>query len=399
MGLLLALGCFTPMPDSFEVEKVHFENAYTLRDDLVLQPFHDAGLTCPDGGPATFYAVYPETLDTAAPIVVFFHSGAFDYVEARSDGVTPAFDSDAAVHYAGEDRFSSEWAASKVFETLGLLDGLDADQLDPEEVNLGILPAKLADAGTFTIYPANCWGDLWHNESGPRNNNWEADGGVHRNGRYLAWVMTAIASPDTEIATSKRHDLGLDDLPISLDASGVYIVGLGDGGRAASELRIRDLLNDVPNQPSTPIKGMVVDSTEDILSRIVKDDAAFHDINDGLARIYPDHTDDDGDGKIEGDTDSVNANYRDDVDPSIYVYSLWQAIYRYGLNYPLGFWYSSADPQVPIETVQDVIKFDKDNPNTPQPLMTVTDFGEAEHTVLNRDEAEAERAVKLLLGR
>lgn len=393
MVFLLAFGCFTPMPDPFVVEKVHFENDYTQRDDLVLQPFHYAGLTCPDGGPATFYAVYPETLDTAAPIVIFFHSGAFDYVEPRADGLVPAFDSDSAVHFQGQDRFSSDWAADKVFETLGLLDGLDESQLSENETNLGILPAKLADAGTFTMYPANCWGDLWHNESGPRNNNWELDGGVHRNGRYLAWVMTAIANPDPEVANAKLQDLGLDTLPIALDFSGVYIVGLGEGGRAAGELRIRDLLNDVPNQNATAIKGIVMDSTMDVFSRIVKDDATFHDINDGLARIYPDHNDDDGDGLIEGDLNSLAGNTRDDIDPNIYIYSQSQAVYRGGLTYPLGVWYSSVDTLVPAETLTDLIKLQPDNP-----FMTVTDYATEDHTILNRDETEADRAVSLLLG-
>ncbi len=398
MVFLFAIGCFTPMPGEFAVEKVHFENEYTQRTDLVLQPFHYAGLTCPDGSPATFYAVYPETLDTAAPIVVFFHSGAFDYVKARADGVVPAFDSSEAVHYAAQDRFSSEWAANKVFETLGLLDGLDEDQLEPTETNLGILPAKLADAGTFTMYPANCWGDLWHNESGPRNNDWELDGGVHRNGRYLAWVMTAIANPTPEVATQTRTDLGLDNLPISLDASGIYIVGLGEGGRAAAELRIRDLLNDVPDQNATPIKGIVVDSTMDVFTKIAKSDTeseTFHAINDGLARIYPDHEDDDGDGKISGDLDSEAGNYRDDIEPNLYAYSLTQAVDRSGLNYPLGMWYSSADPLVPIETVQYLIDLQPEHAD----FLTITDYATTDHTVLNRDEAEADRAVSLLLGR
>lgn len=395
MLFLFAIGCFTPMADPLSVEKIAFQNDYTNRTDLVLQPFQYGGLTCPDGGPATFYAVYAETLDVAAPIVVFFHAGAFDYVEARSDGVVPAFDSDEAVHYSGQDRFTSEWAANKVFETLGLLDGLSADEIEPTELNLGVLPAKLADEGAFTIYPANCWGDLWHNETGPRNNNWELDGGVHRDGRYLAWVMTAIANPVPEVATEYRTELGLDDLPISLDASGVYIVGLGEGGRAASELRIRDFLSEVPNQDAALIKGMVVDSTMDNLYMLSKDDAQFHEINDGLARIYPDHIDDDGDLQIEGDLDSSQGSIRDDIQPSIYAYSLWNAVGKGGLTFPLGMWYSSADPLVPMVTLEQVIALQPEH----EDLFTLTDYSTSDHTILNRDPDEADRAVKLLLGR
>ena len=395
MLALLALGCYTPAAPDFEAEKVIFENDYTERDDLVLQPFTYGGLSCPDGDPARFYALYAENLTEPAPIVVMFHAGAFDYVEARSDGVVPAFDSSEAVHYAGQDRLNATWASNKVFETLGLLDGLDPSDLEPGETNLGVLPAKLADAGAFILLPANCWGDLWHNETGPRNNNWELDGGVHREGRYLAWVMTAIANPTPEVATAKRTELGLDELPISLDASGVYIVGLGEGGRAAGELRIRDLVNDVPSQDATPIKGMVVDSTMDVLTRLVRDDAAFKDINDGLARVYPDHVDDDGDGIIEGDVISGGTNYRDDVVNNLYVYSLWHATAKGGLNFPLGFWYSSADPRVPAESVSDLLALQPEN----AAYLTVTDYGTADHTILNSHEAAAEAAVRLLLGR
>ncbi len=393
--LLLAIGCFTPQADPLEIETISFQNDYTRRTDLVVQPFHYYGLTCPDGNPATFYAVYASTLTEAAPIVIFFHGGAFDYVEARADGVVPAFDSDEAVHYSGEDRLSSEWAANKVFETLGLLDGLAPEELEPTEHNYGTLPAALADAGAFTLYPANCWGDLWHNETGTRNNNWELDGGVHRNGRYLAYIMSTVANPDAEFAAEKRTELGLDALPIALDASGVYLVGLGEGGRAAGELRIRDLLREVPNQHAAPVKGIVVDSTMDVLTRLTWDDATFHDVNDGLARIYPDHVDDDGDGQIEGDLNSAAGNSRDDVSANIYAYSLWHAVSKGGLTYPLGVWYSSVDPLLPVESVNDLLKLQPDN----SAYMTVTDYGTTDHTILNQDEEEADRAVSLLLGR
>ncbi len=392
LSILLGVACFTPPADPLAIEKIAFANDYTDRDDLVLQPFHYDGLTCPDGEPATFYALYAEDLDpsVAAPIVIVFHAGAFDYVEARADGTVPAFDSSDAVFYSGENRFSSDWAADKVFETLGLLD----EVIDPTETNLGILPAKLANAGTFSVYPANCWGDLWHNETGARNNNWEADGGVHRDGRYLAWVMTAIANPDPEIATSKRTELGLDALPISLDASGVYIVGLGEGGRAAAELRARDILNDVPNQSAALIKGMVVDSHLDDLYRIAAHDELFPEVNDGLARLYPDHDDDDGDGLVYGDVRNDNG-IRDDIEPSIYVYSLANALKQGALTYPLGVWYSSADPQVPSESNMDLLGYADDNPD----LMTVVNYGDALHTILNRDEDQANEAVRVLLGR
>ena len=90
------------------------------------------------------------------------------------------------------------------------------------------LPAALADAGAFTMYPANCWGDLWHNEYGYSVN--DPAEGFTRNGRYLAWVMSAIASPDAATAVYWQGELGRDNLPIQLDFSSVALVGLGGGG-------------------------------------------------------------------------------------------------------------------------------------------------------------------------
>lgn len=390
LSLSALVGCFTPAVDPLQIDRVAYQTDYTERTDIVLQPFHYDGLACPDGNPATFYAVYPETIEGPVPIVVVFHAGAFDYVESRADGSIPAWDSDEAVFYSGDNRFSSDWAADKVFETLGLLD----EVIDPTETNLGILPAALADAGTFALYPANCWGDLWHNETGPRNNNWEADGGVHRDGRYLAWVMTSIANPDPDVATETRAVLGLDSLPISLDASGVYIVGLGEGGRAAAELRVRDLIQDVPNQDAALIKGMVLDSPIDNLARLVTNDGTFKALNDGIARIYPDHTDEDGDGLIEGDTQ--DNGYRDDIEEYIQSYSLWNALAKGGINYPLGFWHSTLDPQVPVEANSDLLN----QMALPENIgyCTVIDYAETQHTILNRDEEQARAAVALLLG-
>ena len=207
-----AMGCFSPQPEAFDVETLSFENAFTENDDIVIQPYEYTGLVCPDGSAATFYTVYREGLTEAAPLVILFHSGAFDYV------IDPNTDDPLrGDHYRDESRLDGQWANQKIFETLGLVPG------DGTEENLGALPAALADAGAFTLYPSNCWGDLWHNEYGYSVN--DPSEGFTRNGRYLAWVMSAIASPDPATAVYWQAELGLNDLPIPLDFSSVSLVG------------------------------------------------------------------------------------------------------------------------------------------------------------------------------
>jgi hypothetical protein len=365
LSLALLAGCFSPQGAPLEFETLPFENDYTGAGDIVLRPFSFPELLCPDGEPSVFYAVYREGWTENAPIVLFFHAGAFDYVNAPNPD-----DPLGGEGYAEERRFTAEWAGNKVFETFGLLPG---EAIDPAEVNGGTLPAALADAGAFTLYPANCWGDLWHNEDYYSPNDWNADGDLHRQGRFLAWWMTRIASTDAEEATAWRARYGIDTLPVPLDASGVYIVGLGEGGRAAAELfrRVRDA-NDT-SMP--PVKGVIMDSTMDKLYHLTIDDARFGDINEGLRRIFP---------------EELDGVAPDDIGQ----YSLHRWISERGLTTPLQIVWSSADTQIPNETLSDLIALQPSYPT----LMTVTDVGTQGHVFLNNDQTEARRAVARMLG-
>lgn len=357
--LLWLTACFTPPASPLVLDKLSFSNAHTDAPDIVLQPFEYPDLLCPDGEPATFYAVYREGLDEAAPVVIVFHSGAFDYVPNPDPAVDPL----EGPHYAGEDRMGSAWAADKVFETLGLL----KSDTTVSEVNEGTLPAVLADIGTFAIYPANCWGDLWHNETGWQPNAWGDDGGVHREGRFLAWMMTRFAATDSEEAADWRARFGIDQVPIPLDSSGVYLVGLGDGGRAVVELFRRI---DQASDDSFPIvKGVLLDSTMDDVSTLANDAVTYPEIAVGMARIFPDEND---------------HGY----------WSLARWIPQRGLTYPMQFHYSSADPQVPDQTVSSLVALQSSYAN-----LTAIDSGEPVHVSLNRDIGLARTAVSTMMGR
>lgn len=353
-------GCFSPEPPVFDITTLNFQNDYTENDDIVIQPYQYDNLLCPDGEPATFYTVYREGLTEAAPIVIFFHAGAFDYV------IDPK--PDDPLHgdqYRDVSRLDGDWANQKIFETLGLIPG------DGTEENLGTLPAALADAGTFTLYPSNCWGDLWHNESGYALN--DPDEGFTRNGRYLAWVMSAIASPDAATAVFWQDQLGLSDLEITLDFSSVSLVGLGEGGRAIPELFRRSQTVNLasPSSAALPaIKGVILDSTMDDLSPIVAEPAQFPELYAGLERIYP------------ADLASVNT------------YSLGRWYYERAPNYPVQLAWSSGDPQVPDETLAAYLAMQQAYPSS----LSSKDYGVQKHVFLNANITDAREAVRVMLG-
>jgi hypothetical protein len=368
LSAVLLAGCYSPAGEPLTFETLPFENDYTQSPDIVLQPFSYDGLLCPDGEPSVFYAVYRTGLTEPAPIVVLFHAGAFDYV--KNPVATQPLEGE---HYQEDSRFTAEWAGNKVFETFGLLPG---EAIDPAEVNEGTLPAALADAGAFTLYPANCWGDLWHNEDYYSPNNWDTDGAIHRQGRFLAWWMTQIASTDATQAGAWRTRYGLDDLGISLDASGVYVAGLGEGGRGAAELLRR--VRDANDQHAPPIKGILLDSTMDKLYPLHANPDQFPGYDEGLQRIFPE------------DTDGIAP---DDIGQ--YSLDRWLSQYPDYLKIPLQIVWSSADPQVPDDTLSDLLARQSLYPT----YMTVTDVGTADHVFLNNDIDAARRAVTTLLGR
>lgn len=362
--LALAPGCFTPEAPVLTVDELGYETAYTSSPDIVLRPFTYDGLLCPDGTSATFYALYRTGLTGPAPLVIAFHGGSFDYVKSPI-----AEDPLYGQHYADDNRLTGDWANRRVFETLGLLSP------DPTEVSLGTLPAALAEAGTVTLYPANCWGDLWHNEFGYERN--AEDEYLSRNGRALAWAMVALASADADTAQHWRDAFGFDDIPVDVDtASGIYMVGVAEGGRALMEVLRREQLVASLSGASAlvpPLRGMIVDSLLDNLSPVVRDYAGFPGLNDGIARIYP-----------------------DDYTGNIGWWSLASYLDRTGLEGTLQVYWSSNNPQVPEGTLASLEGLYAANPFGDSFYML--DSGLQQHGYLNGDVAAAKLAVDRMLG-
>jgi len=260
---LLATGCFQPLEDLPLVDTtvVPFDNPHLEADDAVIHAF-ETTLPCPGGEAARFYAVYRRSTAPGAPVAIVLHSGAFDYVMERSDeGVL------ASPHYHATSRLDADFGSAKVFETLGL----QIDDLDPAEDNQGTLPAVLADRGFVQLLPANCWGDLWHNEEGLQYNDIDIDG-FARNGLTLAWWMVRIAT-DEDFALSQGMELD-----VAWDPTQLYLFGLGEGGRGVAELL---------NHADMPaVSGALVDSSPDDLGPYLDAPTTFKDEIEGISRIF-----------------------------------------------------------------------------------------------------------------
>jgi hypothetical protein len=358
MALPLA-ACFSPAAELPSFDLVNFENPLVRSSDVVLQPFRWDALRCPDGEPATLFAVYRTGIAEPAPVVIVFHAGAFDYVTPYDSAVDPR----DGVHLAGEDRLDSSWASRKVFETFGMLPGVAED---PGEVNAGALPAALADAGAFTLYPANCWGDLWHNEDGYKPNDWSQDA-FHRQGRFLAWAATRVVSQSAEESASWRERFGMDALPIELDGSAVSLVGLGDGGRAVPELLRRT--QDTNDAYMPPIRSVLLDSTPDELAGVY-DPSGYPEYAEGIDRIF----------------------FQDASDVNRYSLARW--FVQFGVSIPTEAWWSSEDPQLPDVTMTGLSNLATSNPT----MVRVENTGELAHVLLNDEDLPAREAVDRLLG-
>lgn len=362
LALPLLTGCFTPPDDPLEVDELGYDNAFLNTEDVVVRPVPYEGLACPDGNPSTVYAVYPKNPAGPLPMVVVFHSGSFDYV------VAPVADDPLyGDHYAPEDRLSADWANRKVFETLGMLEG------DGSEANLGTVPAALADAGTFALYPANCWGDAWHNEQGYQLNA-EVDG-FYRNGRALAWAVLGMASPDATTAANWRSALGLETFPVEVDTSSVGLVGLGDGGRAVLEvLRRAQKVPSVVGSSSAlpPIRGAIVDSACDNYYPIASQPALYPGEVEGLSRIFP-------------------SDYQGDIG----YWSFNRYLQDTGVPGTLQVYWSSNDPDLPSQCLDSLNTLHA--ANTFGGRFTLVDTGRVEHVYLNGQDIPAREAVNRML--
>lgn len=270
---VLLVGCWstelTELPDA----EVAFDPEVGDAPEGWMVAALDVNLTCPNGSDVRFYALYPSDAATSGqpvPTAVVYHSGAFDFVYAPTTE-----DPLAGTHYASPSRLDGGWAIRNIFVTLGML----PDEVEGE-THSGVLPRALARDGVAMIFPSNCWGDWWHNRSGVAGNDFDADL-FGRDGRTAAvWGFQLASTPGAALAI-----LG-DELPFVPDPAEVYAIGLGEGGRAVTELLSID--EDADGVADHQPVGAIVDSTADDLSIYFADPALFGNAVAGLSRIFPD---------------------------------------------------------------------------------------------------------------
>ncbi len=338
-------GCWKLDDTVIAYDVLPLDNQHVVSDSLVVQTFEPTPpLECPDGLPATFYAIYDSTITTPVSVTIVFHSGAFDYVK------NPAQDNYlVGTHYAPEDRLNRPWAQTRVFSMLGMW----GETVDPSESHTGALVTALAQDGVMVLMPANCWGDLWHNHSGGRQENDYTTERFYRDGLALASWMYRVA---TDEGFANDHGVGL---PLQVDTDHITLAGLGDGGRAVSELLW--LLTDV-SYADVDIEAVMIDSTPDDMSWYYDQPSQFADTITGLERIF--------DEQIEQLSTFSMASYLGSeagAEPRTMV--VW----------------SSYDPVVPSGAIEDLVTAVEERAEDDADSFVVEEIGASAHVFTNKD--------------
>ena len=260
-------GCFQPYQDLpvLDFSEMSFDQPGLETSSAKVRAFDLAEHTCPDGEPARMYAVYAEGAAPGAPIALMLHSGAFDYILSSEEGESPL----DGRHYRTESRLERSWALAKVWETLGML----PTPVDAGEDNLGSLAVSMVNAGWVQLYPANCWGDLWHHDLAVNPND-SATEGFERDGLGLAITAARVVTEPGFAGT-----VGID-IPVEIDPAQFFLVGLGDGGRGVAELLAR------PELAGTAVAGVFLDSSPDLASAYVDDPASWYPELVGMELLY-----------------------------------------------------------------------------------------------------------------
>lgn len=262
-------GCWKDEYAEIPDDVIPFQPSVAAPEGWLVAGF-DVGLECPDGEPGRFYLLYPQQAEGGDPIpgAILYHSGAFDFVFAP-DAEDPLL----GTHFADPSRLTSQWATRQVFATLGMYPEQDLSApLD------GALPAALAEAGVAVMLPANCWGDLWANKRSGADNDFAADF-FFRDGRSSAeWSFRYLTDP----LFADAFDV---ILPVTVDTSAVYAIGLGEGSRAVAELLSVDNAGD--GTPDYTVTAAVVDSPSDDLRVYFEDEGLYASVVEGLSRVFP----------------------------------------------------------------------------------------------------------------
>jgi len=339
LASLLLTGCWSSTDfEEFDLTRTPFGTQYVDRDDAIFEVRTADGYTCPDGTAARLYFVDPVGAPEPRPLAVFFHGRAFDYVNAQDE------------HWSEQDRLTASWAAREVETVLGLQTaGGEATTLWP-----GTWAGLLLAQGYSLVAPANCWGDLWHG----RSDNDFATEDFLRQGAYFATDAIRLA----------RERPGID--PERLVA-----VGLGEGGRAITEIVL----------DGVSLDGAIIDSSPDWLAPVVTAAALNRTYVEGLLHIY------DGEvGAIEDpdlQLETLRGALRRD--------SMVHAVQDLGFRAPIVYGYSALDERIDVETSRPAA--DTIGATYPPGGAYVVDWGSVEHAPSNTRPELAEAALDFLL--
>ncbi|MGC6515644.1 MAG: hypothetical protein ACON4N_14230 [Myxococcota bacterium] len=270
------MGCWKVDATSVDFKSQPFEPEIGAPDGWSVEQF-TMDLRCPDGTEARLYVVYPDELDRrvtpdapSPPVAIVFHSGAFDYV-VNPTSADPLANTSYQESVDGILRLSAPWGFERVTAALGLF-----PNFEPFETHTAALPAALAERGIASIWPVNCWGDLWHNRQGQADNDYSGDR-FFRDGRTAAEFTWAHA-------TSNFPPGNPLELPVQVTADDLFLVGLGEGSRAVSELLSVIGEDGFTYRPA----AVVLDSPADDLRPYYDvNTEAFNLIEAGLNRLFP----------------------------------------------------------------------------------------------------------------
>ncbi len=295
LALPLLTACWTGLPgEDFDLTRTPFGNFYIDRADATLAVRTADGYTCPDGTEARIYFVDPAgEAAEPRPLAVLFAGRNFDYINAQGE------------HQAADDRLTTEWAAAEVEALLGLRD----EAAEVTGLHAGAWAGHLLQRGFSLAVPANCWGDLWHG----RGDNDFAGEDFLRYGAYFASDTVRLAQARPPVADDR-----------------LLVIGLGEGGRAVTEL----ILDGVE------IDAVAIDSSPDWLAPVVNDTAANRAYVQGLLRIYAGEV-----GAIEDPDAQLEA-----LRTALRRDSMVHTVQDLGFRAPIVYGYSSADERIDVET-------------------------------------------------
>jgi hypothetical protein len=209
---LIAGGCWTTELPELEPGVLDFApRGAEAPENWAVQAWPQADMLCPDGQLAQFWLVYPVESAVMLPAAVVFHDNALDY---SSDSEAPNISA-----FRAESQLTADHATLEVFDLMGMGTGSGS----------GALVAALAQSGHMVVLPSNCWGDLYANGLEQRPNDPAVDGFVRRGFDSAEFGFRMVS--DEAWATINRVAL-----PVPIDYSAPVAIGIGDGGRAVSEL-------------------------------------------------------------------------------------------------------------------------------------------------------------------